>query len=169
MALLRLEGLLWIKRSLGLLVAIACSVSPALPFAAFLTQPPLPFAAMWLAYGWAADGGGGWRAPVIILLLGLAQDWLSGGPLGLYALMFMGAYVIGGRAAGVMRSANFLSPWVGLVVTLVGVLALAALAVPLALGPDTGLGAFGITLLVTAALFPLVRPLYMNAKTGKTP
>lgn len=169
MVLLHIEGLLWIKRSFGLLLAIFCSVSPALPYASFLSQPPLPFAAMWLAYGWAADGGGGWRAPVVVVFLGLLQDWLSGGPLGLYALMFLGAYILGGQAAGFMRSANFLSPWVGLVVTLVGVFILAVIAVPLALGPDTGLGAFGQTLLLTAALFPLVRPLYMSAHKGNRP
>lgn len=169
MALLHIEGLRWIKRSFGLLLAVFCSVSPAFPHFPLLAQPPLPFAAMWLAYGWAADGGGGWRAPIVVVLLGLLQDWLSGGPLGLYALMFLGAYVFGGRAAGVMRGDDILSPWAGLVVTLAGVFLLGIIAVPLALGPKTGLGAFGQTLLVTAALFPVVRSLYMNAQKGNRP
>lgn len=169
MALLHIEGLLWIKRSFGLLLAIVCIIAPALPAGVLFSQPPTPFAAMWLAYGSAADRSGGWRAPVVILALGLTQDWLSGGPLGLYALMFIGAYILGGRAAAFMRSANFLSPWVGMIVTLVGVYVLAAIAVPLALGPDARLGAFGETLAVTGLLFPLVRPLYMNASTGNRP
>lgn len=166
MALLHIQGLRWVGRSFGLLLAIACALVPALPLGGYLSQPPLPFAAIWLAYGWAADGGGGWRAPVIIMALGLLQDWLSGGPLGLYALLFVGAYVLGGRAASFMRSANFLSPWMGLGVTLVGVFLLAALCVPLVLGPQTGLGAFGEALVVTGLVFPLVRPLYMNARKG---
>lgn len=169
MALLHIEGLRWIQRSFGLLLAIACTVFPSLPFGVILSQPPTPFAAMWLAYGWAADRNGGWRAPLVILVLGLTQDWLAGGPLGLYALMFMSAYVLGGRAADFMRSANFLSPWVGMIVTLFGVFAVATIAVPLALGPGTGLGAFGQALAITGLLFPLVRSLYMNSQTGNRP
>lgn len=76
--MLHIQGLRWVRRSFGLLLAIACALVPALPLGGYLAQPPLPFAAMWLAYGWAADGGGGWRAPVIIMALGLLQDWLSG-------------------------------------------------------------------------------------------
>ncbi len=152
-------------RLVGLLVAGVCVAAPALPLGPAFEQPPIPLAALWAAYGWASDGHVGWRAPVMLAALGLAQDQLAGGPLGLYALIFVLAYFIGGFAATMMRTANLLSPWVGFGATAFAACIAAALAAQLALGGGGGVAAarsFAAAALVTTLLFPLVRPLYMG-------
>jgi len=157
-----LSALSSLRHSIGLLLAVLCTIAPALPWGGLFAQPPIPMAALWAAYGWAADGQGGWRAPAAVVGLGLLQDLAAGGPLGFYAFMFLGAYVIAGFAANAMRSANLLSPWTGFAVTAAGAGVLAALLARVTIGADTGLGPFVAVLGVTALLFPLVRPLYMD-------
>lgn len=161
-----LSALARVRHSIGLLLAMLCVVAPALPWGGLFAQPPIPMAALWAAYGWAADGRGGWRAPATLLALGLCQDLFAGGPLGFYALVFLGAYVIAGFAATAMRSANLLSPWSGFAVTALGAGLLAAVLARLAIGASTGLGPFAAVLALTALLFPIVRPLYMEAGFG---
>jgi cell shape-determining protein MreD len=151
-------------RFAGLIVACVCVVLPALPWFA---QPPVPLAPLWCAYGWAAEGDDRWPAPVALALLGLVQDQLAGGPLGFYALIFVGAYGVGKLAASTMRSANLISPWVGFGATAVGACVIATALAMAVLG--NGIEAarpFVVTAFITALLFPLVRPLYLGGGSG---
>src|SRR5262245_53344834 len=118
-------------RFFGLILACVCVLLPALPW---FSQPPTPIAALWCAYGWAAEGQDNWRSPCALALLGLAQDQISGGPLGFYALIFVATYLIGGLAARTMRSANLISPWTGFLATAAGACVVAAIIGPLMLG-----------------------------------
>jgi cell shape-determining protein MreD len=151
-------------RFFGFLLACVLVVAPSLPW---FSQPPLPIAALWCAYGWAAEGADNWRAPTALALMGLAQDQLAGGPLGFYALIFVAAYLIGGVAARTMRSAHLISPWTGFLGTAVGSTVLAALLCPVVLG--VGMEAarpFAVAALITVLLFPFVRPLYIGDSAG---
>jgi cell shape-determining protein MreD len=125
-------------------------------------SPPLPIAPLWAAYGWAADGEDGWRAPVALTMLGLLEDQLSGGPLGFYALIFLLAFFIGRVAANAMRTANFLSPWMGFAATAAGACIVAMAVAHLVLGEGGAIITFAASALITTALFPIVRPLYMG-------
>jgi cell shape-determining protein MreD len=150
-------------RLIGLALAAVCVVLPSL---AWFSQPPVPIAALWCAYGWAAEGQDGWRAPTALALLGLAQDQLSGGPLGFYALIFVAAYLIGRVAANTMRSANLISPWMGFAATAAGACLVACALNWLALGGSLAAARpFAVAALVTALLFPLVRGLYLGDGT----
>lgn len=152
-------------RFAGLVLAAICVVLPSLPWFA---QPPVPIAALWCAYGWAAEGDDRWPAPVTLALLGLAQDQLSGGPLGFYALIFVSAYAVGKIAARTMRSANLISPWVGFAATAAGSCVIAAGLGVMALGASFAAARpYMVAAFITAVLFPLVRPLYLGGgKTG---
>lgn len=154
-------------RFFGFLLACICVIAPALPW---FSQPPLPIAALWCAYGWAAEDEehGGWKAPAALALLGLVQDQMSGGPLGFYALIFVVTYLIGKVAARTMRSANLISPWTGFLATAVGACIAAAGVSTLLLG--NALAAtrpFVVAALITGAVFPLVRPLYLGEGAGR--
>lgn len=149
-------------RLLGLILAAALVIAPALALGPWMAQPPLPIAPLWAAYGWAADGEDGWRAPVTLSLLGLLQDQLSGGPLGFYMLIFLAAYLIGRLAATAMRTANLLSPLMGFAATAAGACLVAWILAQSVFGGGAGIGSFALAALITVALFPLVRPLYMG-------
>lgn len=149
-------------RLVGLVLALACTVLPALPLGPLVQQPPIPVAALWAAYGWAADGDDSWRAPVSLAVLGLVQDQLAGGPLGFYVVIFVSAYFIGQFTANMMKTANLLSPWVGFAATAFASCMVAGLTAQVALNSAAALRPFALAALVTTLLFPLVRPLYMS-------
>ena len=86
-----------VLRAWGLALAVASVILPALPMGPLLAQPPLPFAVLWAAYGWAAEDESGWRAPIALALLGLLHDQLAGGPYGLFMLIYLAA---SGEASG---------------------------------------------------------------------
>lgn len=150
-----------LARLAGLLIALVCVVAPALPLGPLAASPPLPLAVLWAAYGWAAMGETGWRAPFVLFLLGLLQDQLSGGPLGLFAIVYLAGFLLGRTAAAATRSPNLFTEWAGFVATMLAVCVIAAIIAPPALGGAAGLGPFALAAAVTALLFPLVRPLYI--------
>lgn len=148
-------------RAWGLALAVASVILPALPLGPFFAQPPLPLAMLWAAYGWAAEDESGWRAPLALSVLGLLHDQLAGGPYGLFVLIYLSAYLIGRVAAVVMSAPNLVSLWGGFIVTallsILIVIGVERIIVPIAVAP------YAEAALITAILFPLVRPLYMNS------
>jgi hypothetical protein len=148
-------------RAWGLALAVASVILPALPLGPLFAQPPLPLAVLWAAYGWAAEDESGWRAPLALTLLGLLHDQLAGGPYGLFVLVYLSAYLIGRIAAVAMSAPNLVSLWGGFVVTallsILIVVGVERLIVPIAVVP------YAEAALITAILFPLVRPLYMTS------
>lgn len=156
-----------VLRAWGLALAVASVILPALPMGPLLAQPPLPFAVLWAAYGWAAEDESGWRAPIALALLGLLHDQLAGGPYGLFMLIYLAAYLIGRVAAVAMSAPNLVSLWGGFIVTagltVVIVMGVARLLAPIAVAPYVE-GA-----LITVVLFPLVRPLYMSSAPSGRP
>ncbi|MBC7769239.1 MAG: hypothetical protein H7124_10675, partial [Phycisphaerales bacterium] len=152
------------SRAWGLALAIASVILPALPLGPLFAQPPLPLAVLWAAYGWAADDESGWRAPLTLAVLGLLHDQLAGGPYGLFVLIYLSAYLIGRVAAVAMSAPNLVSLWGGFIVTalltILIVVGVERLLAPIAVVP------YAQAALITAILFPLVRPLYMGASSG---
>lgn len=154
-------------RGWGIGLAIASVVLPSLPLGPLFAQPPIPLAVLWAAYGWAAEDESGWRAPIALALLGLLHDQLAGGPYGLFALIYLAAYLLGRGAAVLMSAPNLVSLWGGFIVTtmftVVIVVAVERLFVPIAVTPYMEAAA------ITALLFPLVRPLYMRGAPAASP
>jgi cell shape-determining protein MreD len=141
-------------------------VLPALPLGFLFSQPPMPLAVLWAAYGWAAEDESGWRAPVTLAVLGMLHDQLAGGPYGLFVALYLSAYLIGRIAAQVMSAPNIVSLWGGFIVTAIITVAIASILAPLGLGENVSVYPYAVTAAITAVLFPLVRPLYMTTSPG---
>lgn len=152
-----------VLRSWGLILAVASVILPALPLGPLFAQPPMPLAVLWAAYGWAAEDETGWRAPVALTLLGLLHDQLAFAPFGFFPALYLGAYLIGRTAAVVMSAPNLVSLWGGFIVTALLTILIAWLLARFALGPLVSVGLYAEAAVITAILFPLVRPLYMSA------
>lgn len=150
-------------RAWGLILAIASVILPALPLGPLFAQPPMPLAVLWAAYGWAAEDESGWRAPITLTLLGLLHDQLAGGPYGLFVAIYLSAYLIGRIAAVAMSAPNIVSLWGGFIVTALLTILIARFVAPLALGDNVSVVPYAEAAVITAILFPLVRPLYMSA------
>jgi hypothetical protein len=152
-----------VLRFWGLMLAIASVILPALPLGPLFAQPPMPLAVLWAAYGWAAEDEGDWRAPIALAVLGLVHDQLAGGPLGLFVALYLSAYLIGRIAAVMMSAPNIVSLWGGFIVTACLTIAIAWVIAPWALGPNVSVYPYAEAAVITAILFPLVRPLYMES------
>jgi hypothetical protein len=156
-------------RAWGLALAIASVILPALPLGPLFAQPPMPLAVLWAAYGWAAEDESGWRAPVTLAALGLVHDQLAGGPYGLFAAVYLSAYLIGLRFAVIMSAANIVSLWGGFIVTTLVTIAIAYALAWLGLGRNVSVLPYAEAAVITAIFFPLVRPLYMSAAPSLRP
>lgn len=155
-----------VLRAWGFAFAVASVILPALPLGPLFAQPPLPLAVLWAAYGWAAEDESGWRAPITLAALGLVHDQLAGGPYGLFVVLYLSAYLIGRVAAVAMSAPNLVSLWGGFIVTALLTIAIAAFVAPIALGENVSVALYAEAAIITAIVFPLVRPLYMGASGG---
>jgi hypothetical protein len=152
-------------RLLGVVLVLVSIIAPAFPLGPLASHPWMPLAVLWAAYGWAAEPGSDWRAPLALFGFGVLHDGIAGGPLGLFATLYPLAFLIGKLAAASMRSPNVVSLWAGFIAMAVGVWLAAAAIAPWALGGQAAMAPWGESLLVTSLLFPLVRPLYMDVTT----
>lgn len=155
-----------VLRAWGFALAVASVVLPALPLGPLFAQPPMPLAVLWAAYGWAAEDESGWRAPVTLTILGVLHDQLAGGPYGLFVVLYLSAYLIGRIAAQIMSAPNIVSLWGGFIVTAIITIGIASLVAPLGLGENVSVYPYAVAAVITAILFPLVRPLYMTTSPG---
>jgi|CXWL01.1.fsa_nt_gi hypothetical protein len=153
-------------RALGFALAVASVILPALPLGPLFAQPPLPLAVLWAAYGWAAEDESSWRAPIVLVVLGLIHDQLAGGPYGLFVALYLSAYIIGRGAAVVMSAPNLVSLWGGFIVTAFLTVLVAMVIAPMGLGRYVSVRPYAEAATITAILFPLVRPLYMSATSS---
>ncbi|NWG52266.1 MAG: hypothetical protein HXY28_00955 [Hydrogenophilaceae bacterium] len=152
------------SRGLGLALAVLSVILPALPFGPLFAQPPMPLAALWAAYGWAADDDGSWRRPALVAALGLLHDQMSGGQYGLFAALYLVAFLIGRFFARVTSSPNTLSILGGFALTAIATTAVAFALAPRAFGAGASAVKFAEAAAVTVLLFPFVRGLYMSAQ-----
>lgn len=151
-----------VLRGWGFVIAVASVILPALPMGPLFAQPPMPLAMLWAAYGWAAEDENGWRAPVVLVVLGALHDLLAGNPLGLFAALYCSAYLIGRVVAVLMSAPNLVSLWGGFIVTALLTVLIASLLGRWALGENFSVRLYAEAAIITAILFPLVRPLYMS-------
>lgn len=158
-----------VLRAWGLVLAVASVILPALPLGPLFAQPPFPLAVLWAAYGWAAEDETGWRAPLTLGLLGLLHDQMAGGPYGLFVALYLSAFLMGRVVAIAMSAPNLVSIWGGFIVTALLTIVIAWLLAPIALGRQVSVGPYAEAALITAILFPLVRPLYMAAAPSARP
>jgi rod shape-determining protein MreD len=154
-----------LRAGLGWALIAYSVIAPAFPIGVLGAHPWTPLAALWAAYGWASQGEPGWAAPAALAGVGLVHDVMAGGPLGLFALLYVLAFLIARAAGGSMRSPNVVSLWAGFIATAAGVWAAAWFVAPWAIAGKAAMSPLAESLLVTALLFPLARPLYMDVST----
>jgi hypothetical protein len=124
---------------------------------------------LWAAYGWAAEDESGWRAPLMLAALGLLHDQLAGGPYGLFAAIYLSAYLIGRVMAVIMSAPNLVSLWGGFIVTALITIGVAYVLAPFGLGRNVSVLPYAEAAIITAIAFPFVRPLYMSAAPSGRP
>jgi hypothetical protein len=156
-------------RAWGLVLAVASVVLPALPLGLLFAQPPMPLAVLWAAYGWAAEDESGWRAPLALAALGLLHDQLAGGPHGLFMAIYLSAYLIGRTVAVLMSAPNLISLWGGFIATTLLTIAIAYALARFGLGRNVSVLPYAEAAVITAIIFPLVRPLYMSSSPSARP
>jgi hypothetical protein len=83
--------------------------------------------------------------------------------------LYLSAYLIGRVAAVAMSAPNLVSLWGGFIVTALLTVAIAWVIAPLGLGRNVSVLPYFEAALITAILFPLVRPLYMSAAASARP
>jgi cell shape-determining protein MreD len=101
--------------------------------------------------------------------LGLLHDQLAGGPYGLFAAIYLSAYLIGRFAAVLMSAPNLVSLWGGFIATVLVSIGIAYVLARLGLGRNDSVQPYAEAAIITAILFPLVRPLYMSASPSLRP
>lgn len=158
-----------VLRAWGFALAVASVILPALLRGPLFAQPPMPLAMLWAAYGWAAEDQSGWRAPLTLAAFGLLHDQLAGGPYGLFAVLYLSAYLVGRFAAVIMSAPNLVSLWGGFIVTVLITIGIAYLVAPLGLGANVSVYPYAVAAGITALLFPIVRPLYMSSSPSLRP
>lgn len=158
-----------VLRGWGLALAIASVILPALPLGPLFAQPPMPLAVLWAAYGWAAEDESGWRAPITLAALGLLHDQLAGGPYGLFAAIYLCAYLVGRFAAQLMSAPNLVSLWGGFIATALVTIGIAYVLARLGLGRNVSVLPYAEAAIITAIIFPVVRPLYMSSAPSGRP
>jgi hypothetical protein len=158
-----------VLRTWGLALAVLSVILPALPLGPLFAQPPMPLAVLWAAYGWAAEDESGWRAPLLLAVLGLLHDQLAGGPYGLFAGIYLAAYLAGRVLAGLMSAPNLVSLWGGFIGTVLFTVGVAYVLARLGLGPNISVLPYAEAAIITAILFPIVRPLYMSNSPSLRP
>lgn len=152
-------------RAVGFALIAYSVIAPAFPIGVLGVHPWTPLAALWAAYGWASLPEPGVSPPLALFGIGVVHDVFAGGPFGLFALLYPVAFLIGRIAAGSMRSPNVVSLWAGFIATAAGVWVAMSVIAPWALNGTAALGPFAECLAVTALLFPLVRPFFMETQT----
>lgn len=148
--------------TLGLALALFTVIAPAAPFGPLFASPPVPYGMLWLAFGWAASGASGPLRPAFLFIAGLAQDQISGGPLGVMAAFYVAAYVFSGVSAQLTRSISWISAWAGFAGAAIAAGLVAAGLAVWALPLGFAVQPFAVTVALTILSYPLVRGLYVE-------
>lgn len=152
-----------VRRPVSLLAGIAYGLLGAalyaLPtrFGAFET--PMPWLALLPVFFFATSRRGAWPA-VIAFALGLFQDLISGGPLGVFAFAFLAGHVIASLSREALDGQSPAAVWIGFAAVAFVAGVASAIAGGVALGGSPALLAILLQILVTIALAPIAaRPL----------
>ncbi len=120
---------------------------------------PTPWLAFMPVFVWAA------RRPtttacVLSFCLGLAQDSLTGGPLGPWAAGFLMGYAFAASQRDALENQSTFAAWIVYAVAVASVAAGAGAVASIALGAPPALGALVWQMLVTIVLGPVVAHLF---------
>lgn len=116
-------------------------------------EPPMPWLALIPVFFWAAHGPSFARSAAAFGL-GLAQDIVSGGPLGAWALAFMGGYALTATQREALEGQTAAAVWIGFAFCVVAAASLAALGGWVSLRQPPAMLALTAQALITALIAP---------------
>ncbi len=122
-----------------------------------------PLGPLWAAYGWSR-GGPSVRSAVVLFALGLLQDTISGGPLGLWPFAYVGGYAAALAVPAGLSENAALARAMAAALALLACAALAIITASFSLGAMPPLRVFSISLLLTALLTPFAGFLFSPPK-----
>lgn len=122
-----------------------------------------PLAPLWAAYGWSR-GGPSVRSALVLFALGLLQDTVSGGPLGLWPFAYVGGYAAALAVPAGLSENAALARAMAAALALIACFVLAIITASFSLGTMPPLGAFSISLALTALLTPFAGFLFSPPK-----
>ncbi len=130
----------------------------ATPVQLFDMAVPMPLFPFMVVFYWAMLRPN-LMPPLAIFLIGLFQDFLSGGPVGLWALSYLLAAALISTQRGIFAWRGRAALWAGFAIAAILVAAISWLAARLALGTAPSGGALFSETLATIVAFALVMPL----------
>ncbi len=153
------ESRFWLSAVL-VAVYLCAQLSPL----ALLLDPGLwPLGPLWAAYGWSR-GGPSVRSAVVLFALGLLQDVISGGPLGLWPFAYVGAYAAALAVPAGLSENAALARTVAGALAIIACAALAIVGASFSLGAAPPVGVFFFSLAVTAVIMPFAGLLFSPPK-----
>ena len=144
-----------------LLCIFVASVPMGLPYLSDVT----PFLSLMAVYYWSIYRPDLIPA-VVVFLAGLLQDVLTGGPVGLLALVLVLVHGIGVSQRGVFLGKSFQVEWWGFGLVTVGAILFAWIAASIYFTTLIDSRAFLVQGMLTIAIYPLVTRLFSFAARG---
>jgi rod shape-determining protein MreD len=148
----RLKNLLWVM--LPFLLALFCVFVYASPLRVGNFTIPMPLFPFMVIYFWSMTRPE-FMPAMAIFLIGLLQDLLTGGPLGLWALTYLVTTAILSTQIDVIAGRGRGGMWAGFVLAVLLASGLAWGFARLALGPGPAGGRLGMEMLLSILAYPL--------------
>lgn len=133
------------------------------PLAHLLDPGYWPLGPLWAAYGWSR-GGPSVRSALALFVLGLLQDTISGGPLGLWPFAYVGAYAAAMAVPAGLSENAALARVIAGALGLTACATLAIITASFSLGTMPPLGPLMVSLGLTALLTPFAGFLFSPPK-----
>lgn len=152
--------------AIGLVYGALALFVYVVPARAGVIDTPMPWLALIPIFFWGSCRPGAWESTATFVL-GVAHDWLTGGPLGPFTLGFLAAYAVAAMEREALAGQSAAAAWIGFGAA-AGAAGLAAWGgALLALGASPDMGALFWQIAVTVLLAPLAaRPLGGFARVG---
>jgi rod shape-determining protein MreD len=154
----RLSAVIWAV--LPFLLSLLCVMLYVAPLRIGNFTIPMPLFPFMAIYFWSVTRPA-FMPYIAIFLIGLFQDVLTGGPVGLWALSYLLTVVIISTQIDVIAGRGRSALWAGFMLAAVVVMALVWIIARIALGPEPAGGRLGSEMLLSVLVYPLVGRLFV--------
>ena len=147
------------------LLAMAGVLVSLIPFGLVTHWLVFPALALTAVYFWAINQPS-LLPPILIFLIGLAQDFLSGGPVGLWAFVYLVAYAGVLSQRSILFAQSFPMLWAGflIVASIVGILVW--LVGSFYYSQALNVMPIALQVLVTAMVYPVMNKIYAQVQNN---
>ncbi|PHS27342.1 MAG: hypothetical protein COA85_05245 [Robiginitomaculum sp.] len=149
----RLSAVIW--AGLPFFLSLLCVMLYVAPLRVGNFTIPMPLFPFMAIYFWSMTRPA-FMPYIAIFLIGLFQDVLTGGPVGLWALSYLLTVVMISTQSDVIAGRGRPALWAGFMLAAVLATALVWIIARIALGPDPAGGRLGAEMLLSVLVYPLV-------------